>query len=134
MSPVLANLNDVEALIQIDLSAFPSEPLDRTVWERAVERGDVLVIGQPAVGFLLSNDDLSGRTIVRVGVEANQRRRGLGTKLVETARTGVNLVQLMVDQSNRRAINLYERLGFKIVGEIPSQGRSGYYIMNWSTT
>jgi len=134
MPPVLANLADVDAVVQIDLSVFPSMPLDRPAWEKAVEHGDVWVIGQPPVGFLLANDDSWGRTLVRVGVGATERRKGFGTQLIEAALVDVNSAQLMVDQSNRRAIVLYERLGFKIVGESPSQGRSGYYTMHWSNT
>lgn len=131
LAPVVADPADVDALVQLDRSAFPFESLSRPTWEREVEKGNVLILGRPVVGFLLTQDEEGSRSIARLGVAATHRSQGYGTRLLRQGLLDVEVAQLTVSQSNRRAIALYERLGFSIVDQLPSQGGSGHYSMQW---
>lgn len=60
-------------------------------------------------------------------VDAKQRRRGIGTTLLEAAETearrlGCRLVRLTVGKANDGALVLYERRGYRVAGEGESHG------------
>lgn len=62
-----------------------------------------------------------------IAVHPENRRMGIGRLLMvkalqESAKQGANLVYLEVRRSNQAALNLYQKLGFQIVGE-----RKKYY-------
>jgi ribosomal protein S18 acetylase RimI-like enzyme len=59
-----------------------------------------------------------GLYVVDLYVSAQQRRKGLGEKLIRTAASegrvaGFEYLRLEVEQNNQRAADLYKRLGFK---------------------
>ncbi|MBZ2206350.1 GNAT family N-acetyltransferase [Massilia soli] len=69
------------------------------------------------------------RALLGMGVHRDQRRLGLGARLIEAAmdwaraEAGIDWIDLEVLSSNRPARGLYERCGFTIVGEIADMFR-----------
>lgn len=78
-------------------------------------------------GFISGRRVADEAEIWNLAIRPENRRQGLGRKLVETLveifrGEGVNQVFLEVRQSNLNAISFYEKLGFRQVGR-----REGYY-------
>lgn len=87
----------------------------------------VYEIDKEIVGFISSVYDGFTLEILNFAVKKNNQNKGVGTTLLslfleEFIVAGVNSVSLEVRKSNTRAINLYSKLGFKIVHE-----RKEYY-------
>jgi len=83
------------------------------------------------VGFLLIHPyGCAGSPyIASVGVADNARSRGIGSQLVafaERQMTGRRFIFLCVSSFNRRAQELYSRLGYERVGEIPNYVIDGH--------
>jgi ribosomal-protein-alanine N-acetyltransferase len=95
--------------------------LDRQVLaQRAASRNRL-------VGFILSRMAAGEAEILSVAVDAAWRGRGLGRRLLDLhlrrlAGLGVAAVFLEVEEGNEAALRLYERAGFRAVGQRP-----GYY-------
>ncbi|PYS76245.1 MAG: ribosomal-protein-alanine N-acetyltransferase [Acidobacteria bacterium] len=78
--------------------------------------------GRRLVGFAAARVSAEELHINNIGVRAELRRLGVGRALLGTcldlgAHCGARLAVLEVRASNAAALGLYERLGFKIVGE-----------------
>jgi ribosomal protein S18 acetylase RimI-like enzyme len=79
---------------------------------------------------------VSGR-IYSLAVEAGQRGKGVGGKLLEAmvgglAERGVRRVYLEVEEANGGAVRLYERSGFRRIGVLPDyygEGKAGVHMM-----
>ena len=71
---------------------------------------------------------------VAIGIKKNGRNVGIGTQLmkflISQAKTmGLKILTLEVDATNKRAIHVYEKMGFKETGRIPKGiKRNGKYI------
>lgn len=90
-------------------------------WFGVRQNGELVAVAaftRPCSGKLAHTGELSG-----MYVRANQRGTGIGDALihgiVEYAVNEVIQVKLTVNAENTRAIKLYERHGFRIVGRIP---------------
>lgn len=89
-------------------------------------RTNALGLRKPA-GFILYRVVSDEAEILTVAVTPASRRRGLGRALIEDAlrhayRAGAGRMHLEVDEMNRAAIALYQRLEFRESGR-----RKGYY-------
>ena len=78
-------------------------------------------------GFILSRLAADEAEVLTLAVAPSYRRLGLGRKLLQrnmsrAKAAGAAAMFLEVDKDNAPAIALYERFGFKVVGE-----RKGYY-------
>jgi ribosomal protein S18 acetylase RimI-like enzyme len=100
--------------------------------EKLLKPGAKLVlasIGERVVGFacLKPDGDLGGPMINYVCVEPNNRCRGIGTGLVQEVLNQFPeaSIYLTVSESNSRALRLYERLGFKLIGKIEDYNFKG---------
>jgi [ribosomal protein S18]-alanine N-acetyltransferase len=81
----------------------------------------------PVVGFLVARCLPEEWEVENLVVDANARHAGIGSSLVlqlarEAAAAGAASIILEVRESNRRALRLYESIGFKFEGR-----REGYY-------
>ncbi len=79
------------------------------------------------VGFVLCRRAADEGEILSMGVVPEERRRGLGRRLVAAAleaasAAGAESLYLEVAEDNRAARGLYQKLGFSPVGR-----RKGYY-------
>jgi ribosomal protein S18 acetylase RimI-like enzyme len=119
-------------------SSFPAErviafrtglavPLGQVAWRR-------LWVARGATGKIIGHIDLRAhaerfaehRCLLGMGVDRDHRKIGLGKMLIEHAMNWAQAnhrplewVDLQVLSSNDKAIRLYERSGFKKIGETP---------------
>ena len=92
-----------------------------------LKRGFVLTEGDNVVAYMLCSTVLDEINIDRIAVEKDYRKRGLASYLLQSfinycRDNGLKFVNLEVRSSNDSAIGLYEKFGFKRVGE-----RKNYY-------
>ncbi len=120
----------LDAVLEIEREGF-ADPWHRTDFEDALNRGNrycpVYMCGERvvvyAVGFLVANE----YHLANLAVHPGLRRRGLGRRFLEAVMErlpgrNVQIVTLEVRVSNRSAIGLYGKLGFRTVAI-----RRGYY-------
>lgn len=97
--------------------------------EKALE----ILLGENAFGFVLLQDGqavsyagmmtvLDEGQITNVATHPDHRHRGCGAAVLkallgEAEERGLSLISLEVRKSNRDAISLYERAGFRVAGE-----------------
>jgi ribosomal-protein-alanine N-acetyltransferase len=128
-------IRDLGAIEKIERRSYP------TPWSRSMFAGELAKPSSICLGaFEPDTDDLLGYLIIsryvdawhvmNVAVAPEQRRRGIATALLDrlfelTAGDGRRGYTLEVRVSNKHAIDLYERLGFK-----PRGIRRGYYTDN----
>ena len=109
-------------------SAFPDAEWIERLARGTISSGDLPLVaecdGEPC-GLLWARVDESAPStahLYQMWVAPEQRRRGIGHELLDTAaewaRTiGVNTLELDVTIENDAAVRLYERAGFTLVGE-----------------
>jgi ribosomal-protein-alanine N-acetyltransferase len=128
-------MRDLSAIEGIERRSYP------TPWSRSMFAGELAKPSSICIGaFDPETDELRGYMIIsryvdawhvmNVAVSPSYRRRGIATALLDrlfelTAGDGRRGYTLEVRVSNRHAIELYERLGFKARGI-----RRGYYTDN----
>ncbi len=145
-----ARLDDLDQVIAINMEALP-EHYPRVFWEEHVKRwGKAFLVAEVngyIVGYIMcrvewgwgftKNKLLKKGHVISIAVREAFRRRGIGRALMEKAMKalrevyGAEEVYLEVRVSNKPAISLYEKLGFKIVKRIVSYYLDGEdaYIM-----
>lgn len=84
----------------------------RTVFRELAGRAMFARLGEAAVGIAVDHDDLVG--LFCLAVDPARRRSGLGTAMVRALLAGAQAgtAYLQVEEDNRPAVGLYERLGF----------------------
>ncbi|MGL4490116.1 MAG: ribosomal protein S18-alanine N-acetyltransferase [Rhizobiaceae bacterium] len=95
-------------------------------------------------GFVLVRFAAGEAEILTIAVDKSQRRYGVGTSLVETVLRSLHQLRaqclfLEVDEQNNAAVNLYKRLGFKLVARRPAyydtpDGKSTALVMRLDLT
>jgi ribosomal-protein-alanine N-acetyltransferase len=115
---------DLDRVAAIERAAF-SDPWSRRSFEEllaqpqvrglAMDGGDRALAGYALVSLVAGEGE-----ILNLAVDPAARRRGLGKELLDAAldlmrRSGTAVVFLEVRQSNRPAIHIYERAGFRQV-------------------
>ena len=128
----LASKTDLDGVLAIEQASF-NNPTTRDWYERELERPDVCFIyvlrtGEHPVAAFCAFWLVAGQAhINNLAVVPELRGRGLGTQLLEevtaeAARLGATEVTLEVRESNKPALQLYQRAGFKQEGV-----RKNYY-------
>jgi len=128
---------DFQTLLNIDAASFPrgiaydstemSYFMSRNGAETLVLESDVKI-----VAFLILEVHRTRRsaTIVTVDVQADHRRNGYASALLERSEEilldyGVEIYDLQVDVGNRGAINFYKKHGFKIARTLKNYYTNG---------
>lgn len=124
----LADPNDAERLEYLEHRLFPDNNLTAFSLTQEMKLGKCWVVERQKkiVGFLIARIVGSLIDILRVGVLPEHQGHGLGTKLVERALEETPEAMLTVRKDNVRALRLYQRLGFRIVGEVTSGVQPGW--------
>lgn len=80
----------------------------------------VYEIDEVIVGFLEYFKNYEIIDILNIAVECKYQRQGIATKMIDylTKIEGIEKIMLEVRESNEKAINLYKKLGFKLVRTI----------------
>ena len=126
-------LNDLNAIEHIERRAYP------TPWSRSMFAGELAkpasislgaFEGEQLAGYMIISRYVDAWHVMNVAVDPDQRGRGVATMLLErlfdlTAADARRGYTLEVRVTNRKAIQLYERLGFSSRGV-----RRGYYTDN----
>src|SRR5437588_5017475 len=128
-------LRDLNAIERIERASYPT-PWSRSMFASELAKPSSICLGafdaetSELVGYLVISRYVDAWHVMNVAVAPEQRRRGIATNLMErlfelTAGRGRRGYTLEVRVSNREAIALYERLGFR-----PRGVRRGYYTDN----
>lgn len=104
-----------------DISAIDQVLFDNGFNERTIaleiESGGGWVIGDPIIGYALTQRDGDLLDLTRLGVHPDYQGKGFGAALLETVLKGNPKVFLTVRKDNKPAVSLYRHHGFRIVGE-----------------
>ena len=128
-------LRDLGAIERIERRSYPT-PWSRSMFAGELTKSSSVCLGahdteaNALVGYLIISRYVDAWHVMNVAVDPEYRGRGIATKLLshlfeKTAGDGRRGYTLEVRVSNRSAIRLYERLGFKARGV-----RRGYYTDN----
>ena len=130
-------LDDLDALDEIERRAYPT-PWSRSMFAGELSKPTSICLGAfeadgeegALVGYLVVSRYVDAWHVMNVAIDPDQRGRGVATMLLErlfdlTADDARRGYTLEVRVSNRKAIDLYERLGFRSRGL-----RRGYYTDN----
>lgn len=72
------------------------------------------------LGFIVSKLYTNRLHIMSIAVYQDERKKKLGSKMIDWLKTKHSYITLYVQQSNKIAIQFYKKNGFKIVREIPN--------------
>jgi [ribosomal protein S18]-alanine N-acetyltransferase len=124
-----ATANDLDAIVELERHSFP-RPWPRASFEAELARphARLVVIRAPTVVAFCNYWVVAGELHIHsIAVHPDRRRAGLAAALVahalaEGRAAGCTIATLEVRRSNRPAIALYERAGFRTVSV-----RAAYY-------
>jgi ribosomal-protein-alanine N-acetyltransferase len=119
-----AQLADVPGLVEVERACF-ADPWSARALGEAVQSETSLAFlaecGGSIQGFVLARRSGPEAEILDLAVLPNARRQGIARELLRAVRSavldaGVSEIYLEVRESNRAAISLYEREGYRPVG------------------
>lgn len=120
----IATKSDVNAVFEIEKQCFSSPWTQKSI-EVELTKPDCIAIAAVedgnVCGYIFASYVLEEGEIERVAVIESMRRKGIGDELMRLAlekvvSTGVKTVFLEVRIDNDKAINLYKKHGFSVVG------------------
>lgn len=121
--------SDLEQLLSIErlVQALPWTEHSFNLCFQAGCFGWVIEIDKKIIGFIIISSRQQECHILNLCIDIPYQHQGFGKKLLEQAlseaeKQGLHLVYLEVRRSNAKAIALYKKEGFQVVGE-----RKGYY-------
>ena len=128
-------MRDLDRIEEIERESYPT-PWSRSMFAGELAKPSSICLGaidaerNELVAYLIISRYVDAWHVMNVAVAPEHRRRGIATELLErlfelTAGRGRRGYTLEVRVSNREAIALYERLGFR-----PRGVRRGYYTDN----
>ncbi len=129
-----AEPTDCSRLEYIEGILFPENNFNATTLLGEITIGRCWVIERRSkiVAYLLARINGNLIDVMRVGVLPEFQGRGIGTKLLKTAMTQAPESMLCVRKKNKRAVKLYRKLGFRIVGETPSRDMPSWVMRSTS--
>ena len=127
------DLHDLNGIEAIEKRAYPT-PWSRSMFASELAKPTSICLGafegEELVGYVINSRYVDAWHVMNVAVDPEHRGRGVGTMLLErlfdlTATDAHRGYTLEVRVTNVKAIDLYERLGFRSRGL-----RRGYYTDN----
>jgi len=123
---------DLDPILAITAASPEAAPWSRQAYEailRDPQRGCCYVAEQEglAVGFICFRVAADEAEVLNLAVQPSARQQGIGSRLLdqtlrEAVRKGAHRVFLEVRETNRLAIQFYQRYGFEVTMQ-----RRGYY-------
>jgi ribosomal protein S18 acetylase RimI-like enzyme len=130
-----ARESDLDALEALEREAFAGDRLSRRSLRKFVFAGDRLLAATDAeglAGYALVTWRKNGRRarLYSIAVQARRAGRGVGRALLEAVEAralsqGCEALRLEVREDNRRAVALYERLGYRRFGRFEDYYEDG---------
>jgi ribosomal-protein-alanine N-acetyltransferase len=136
--------DDIEAVMMINSRALPEHYSDYFYFEVLTEFPDTFLVAELAgevVGYIMCRVEYGFSHLRKLGlarkghvisiaVLEDHRGKGIGTRLLTTAhqeiaKKSASECYLEVRVSNTRAVELYERLGYKITGRLEAYYKDG---------
>lgn len=121
----------VQTLLDIDLQTFSEPTLTTYTASVYLQQGKVFLLQVDGVTIgatvcIRSWSDPSDATLLSMGIRPGWRGVGLGQRFVQgvldrLAAAGTRSVTLHVGRDNRRALRVYEDVGFRRVGEVKAE-------------
>ena len=119
---------DIDLLITYKLASIldyaedmPKEEIDKitnyvkTTIPNQIKEYKLIIIDHQKVGCLLLEKYEDGLLLNELYLDKNYRRKGIGTSIVTNILNNNSKVYLWVYKENTPALNLYKKLGFKII-------------------
>lgn len=78
---------------------------------------NLIVADDATVGMIVAKPVDEKIYLRSIYIVENSRNRGIGTYVIKHTLDSNNYVYLYVYKSNKRAVSLYERLGFKVLSD-----------------
>ncbi len=136
------SFSDLDSILQIESQSFPKSPYDWTTFlnlhylypetflvyvntNRGREEEEIL-------GYIIFTQD---GHIISVAVHPQDRRKGIGTQLLQRAMKTPRLKKVWAEvrRSNQGAQSFYAKLGFQISGWVPNYyGNEDALIVQWT--
>lgn len=115
-------VNDLEQVYELEVRLFPNP------WPLSFFEADLRVPGTIAfvvenegelIGYSMSNIGKEGFHVTNIAISQEHQRKGIGSKLMHMLEAiarecGCNRAYLEVRITNKAAIQMYKRLGYKI--------------------
>jgi len=136
---------DLSAVDEMEQSTFTSHAINRRQLQYHQNReSSIFLVGEEdgrlvgsGIALLRSHKTGVSCRIYSLAVRSDSRGRRIGSRLLQAllnslATRGVSRCYLEVEQSNEGAIRLYERCGFRRIGDLPDYygaGRPGVHMM-----
>jgi ribosomal-protein-alanine N-acetyltransferase len=114
-----ATEQDIDRVLKIETLSFEI-PWSLNSFRKALRK--IFLVEDEVAGFLIAEccrRNCRMATIKRLAVHPEQRRRGIGTTLLDTGlailmNRGIELVMLNVDATRNPAVRLYSKYGFRV--------------------
>jgi ribosomal-protein-alanine N-acetyltransferase len=119
---------DITTLLDLEVMLFENS-MASSLFERELKVGSCLVIGAPAFAYALIREQPDIIDLLRLGVLPTQQGKGYGKQLVKHVLAMGKDVMLTVRKNNKQALGLYHGLGFHIVGELRTDGVTGWVMV-----
>lgn len=81
----------------------------------------LICVDKKIVGCLLLTSKDDGILLDEIYLEEEYRRLGIGSNIIKNIMNQENIIYLWVYKENKKAFNLYQRLGFKKIEETDSR-------------
>ncbi|MGY0288382.1 MAG: ribosomal protein S18-alanine N-acetyltransferase [Candidatus Methanodesulfokora washburnensis] len=134
-----ARLEDLDEIMRIEELCFkPSERFSRETYESLLSRKEVAFIVAEIdgriVGFVAAEARGLKGYVYTINVHPEYQGKGIGKALMKEMETrmrdvGVRIMELEVRVDNKKAVKMYESLGYSTVFFLPSYygpGKNGY--------
>ncbi|MDR0947648.1 MAG: ribosomal protein S18-alanine N-acetyltransferase [Ruminococcus sp.] len=122
---IKAKQTDIDFLTEIEKHCF-SDPWNRDTLIYSIDNDIVFILkaDEKPLGYIICQSVLDEMTVLRIGVLPEFRRSGYAEKLLRfiTEKSDIAVCFLEVRKKNTAARKLYEKVGFKSIGE-----RKNYY-------
>ncbi len=113
-------VEDLDKILEIERTSFP-DPYDRSIFNHFLTIGpEGFLVAERygrIIGYVIFTIQRNYGVIVSIAVSPDERRRGIGSKLMESALNElmrkVKTVELQVSVKNREAIEFYRKYSFQ---------------------
>lgn len=111
-----ADADDLLHIAGLEARLFPDNSMSPLMIEREAQVSRFFVLGKPAYAYAIVGDDGTLSDLLRLGVDPDRQGQGAGTRLLNHVVGMGRGVVLTVKKDNHRALRLYKKYGFRIVG------------------